>query len=92
MTPDVRSQKKTIMRLRFREACEAQQDGIYEEAAQRISQIHQMVSAYMKVDSDLYWFGLRLTILWAEFLIQDDTRDFKAWAVGQACTGLRAAA
>ena len=92
MTPDVRNQKKTIMRLRFQQACEAHQDGQYEEAAQRISQIHQMVSSYMGVDSDLYWFGLNLTITWGEFFLQDDTRDFNAWAVGQACTALRAAA
>jgi hypothetical protein len=92
MTPDVRNQKKTIMRLRFQQACEAHQDGHYEEAAQRISQIHQMVSSYMGVDSELYWFGLNLTITWGEFFLQDDTRDFNAWAVGQACTALRAAA
>lgn len=92
MTPDVRNQKKTIMRLRFQQACEDHQDGHYEEAAQRIRQIHQMVSSYMGVDSDLYWFGLNLTITWAEFFLQDDTRDFNAWAVGQACTALRAAA
>jgi hypothetical protein len=92
MTPDVRNQKKTIMRLRFQQACEAHQDGHYEEAAQRISQIHQMVSFYIGVDSDLYWFGLNLTITWAEFFLQDETRDFNAWAVGQACTALRAAA
>lgn len=53
MTPDVRNQKKTIMRLRFQQACEAHQEGNYEEAAQRISQIHQMVSSNMGVDSDL---------------------------------------
>ena len=92
MTPDLRNQKQTIMRLRFQEACEAFQEGEYEAAAMRISQIHQMVSAYMGVDSDLYWFGIRLTIVWAEFLLQEETRDFNAWAVGQACTALRAAA
>jgi len=92
MTPDVRNQKQTIMRLRFQQACEARQAGDYELAALRISHIHQMVSSYMGVDSDLYWFGLRLTILWGEFFLQDETRDFNAWAVGQACQALRAAA
>lgn len=92
MTPDLRNQKQTIMRLRFQQACEAHQDGDYETAAMRITQIHQMVSAYMGIDSDLYWYGLRLTILWGAFFLQDDTRDFKAWAVGQACIALRAAA
>ncbi|PHQ25488.1 hypothetical protein CLH62_14290 [Marinobacter guineae] len=92
MTPDVRNQKKTIMRLRFQQACEAHQDGQYEETAQRVSEIHKMVSSYMGADSDLYWFGLNLTITWGEFYLQDDTRDFNAWAVGQACTALRAAA
>ncbi|MCD1646973.1 hypothetical protein [Marinobacter adhaerens] len=92
MTPDVRNQKKTIMRLRFQQACEAHQEGNYEEAAQRISQIYQMVSSYRGVDSDLYWFALNLTITWGEFFLQNDTRDFNAWAMGQACSALRAAA
>ena len=92
MTPDVRNQKKTNMRLRFQQACEAHEAGDYELAALRISQIHQMVSSYMGVDSDLYWYGIRLSIAWGEFMLQDDTRDFNTWAVGQACTALRAAA
>lgn len=92
MTPDVRNQKKTIMRLQFQQACEAHEAGDYKLAGLRISQIHQMVSSYVRVDSDLYWYGLNLTITWAEFFLQDDTRDFNAWAVGQACTALRAAA
>jgi hypothetical protein len=92
MTPDQRRQKQTIMRLRFQQACEAHHAGDYELAALRISHIHQMVSSYIGVDSDLYWFGLRLTIVWGEFLMQDQTRDFDTWAVGQACTALRAAA
>ncbi|TVT32206.1 MULTISPECIES: hypothetical protein [Marinobacter] len=92
MTLDVRNQKKTIMRLRFQQACEAHEAGDYELAALRISQISQMSASYIGVDSDLHSYGLRLTIAWAEFFIQDDTRDFNTWAVGQACTALRAAA
>jgi|TARA_B100000749_G_C18444564_1_gene473682 hypothetical protein len=35
MTPDVRNQKKTIMRLRFQQACEVHEAGDYELAALR---------------------------------------------------------
>ena len=92
MTPDVRNQKKTNMRLRFQQACEAWSTGDYELAAYRASQVSDMAASYIGVDSDLHSYGLRLTIAWAEFFIQDDTRDFNTWAVGQACTALRAAA
>src|SRR5690554_7767331 len=37
MTPDVRNQKKTNMRLRFQQACEAWSTGDYELAAYRAS-------------------------------------------------------
>ncbi|WP_226597887.1 hypothetical protein [Marinobacter nauticus] len=92
MTPDVRNQKKTNMRLRFQQACEAWGTGDYELAAYRASQVSDMAASYMGIDSDLYWYGIRLSIAWGEFMLQDDTRDFNTWAVGQACTALRAAA
>lgn len=92
MTPDVRNQKKTNMRLRFKQACEAWSTGDYELAAYRVSQVSDMAASYMRTDSHLYWYGIRLIISWGEFTLQDDTRDFDAWAVGQACIALRAAA
>lgn len=92
MTPDIRNQKKTIMRLRFQQACEAYEAGDYELAVFRASQASTIGAAYMGIDSDLYWYGIRLSIAWGEFMLQDDTRDFNTWAVGQACTALRAAA
>lgn len=70
MSPDVRNQKKTNMRLRFQQACEAHEAGDYPLAAQRISQISQMSASHIGVDSDLYSYGLRLTIAWAEFFIR----------------------
>lgn len=92
MTPDVRNQKKAHMRHRFQQACEAWSAGDYELAAYRARQVSDIAAFYMGYDSDLYWYGIRLSIVWGEFMLQDDTRDFNTWAVGQACTALRAAA
>lgn len=92
MTPDVRNQEKNHLRQRFQQACDAWSVGDYELAIDHASQVSEMTRSYRGIDSDLFWYGIRLSNVWSEFLLQDDTRDFNTWAVGQACNALRAAA
>ncbi|WP_029654860.1 hypothetical protein [Marinobacter daepoensis] len=92
MTPAVHNQKQTHLRQRFQQACDAWSVGDYELAIDRASQVSEMTRRYRSIDSDLFWYGIRLSNVWSEFLLQEDTRDFNTWAVGQACNALRAAA
>jgi hypothetical protein len=43
------------------------------------------------LDSELFWYGMKLSRQYADF-IASESPSFHAWAVGQACNALRAAA
>jgi hypothetical protein len=92
MTPELRLEKQQHIRVVFDVATDCLKLGETELATDGLTKLQGMRDAFYKVDSDLFWYATRSVNLLIEFIHQDDTRDFNAWAVGQACTALRAAA
>jgi len=92
MTPELRKEKEAMIRLCFQEAVDAISRGDASVARIRNNQLSGMMSAFRGLDSDLYWLCVRYSGHYYAFIRQQDTRDYNAWAVGQACKALRAAA
>lgn len=92
MTPELRKEKEQSVRVVFDLAVFNVKQRDFETSIDGLTKLQGMRDAFYKVDSDLYWYTCRCIRILIEFYHQDDTRDFDAWAVGQACTALRAVA
>ncbi|MFL1484739.1 hypothetical protein [Marinobacter sp. LN3S78] len=92
MTPELREKKKKEMLLKVNQAAQIWSAGDYEQASHLFSEFCGIAFPYQSTDSDLYWFFVQLSIVYADYITQEKTRDFKTWAIGEACKALRAAA
>jgi len=91
ITDDIRQEKKEDLDNLFHEAATQWAQGNYHDASRICTRMRGYADAFRGLDSDLFWHGVKLSRQYAEF-IASESPSFHAWAVGQACNALRAAA
>jgi hypothetical protein len=91
MTKEIRQQKKEDLDNFFYLAATQWEQGQYEDACRTTTRMRSYSDSVRGLDSELFWYGMKLSRRYAEFIVSESP-SFQAWAVGQACSALRAAA
>lgn len=89
---DLHQQKFQDIRVVVTGALNFYKSGQWELYCDSITKLLGMAAAFIGLDDDLYHYTMDWVNALSRFTLQHTVVDFEAWALGQACTALRAAA
>ncbi|MGM0769964.1 MAG: hypothetical protein ACQEV6_18290 [Pseudomonadota bacterium] len=92
IAPDLRQQKFHEIRVVVTGALDFYKSGQWELYCDSVTKLLGMAAAFSGLDDDLYNYTMDWVNALSRFTLQHTVVDFEAWALGQACTALRAAA
>ncbi|MBD3640222.1 MAG: hypothetical protein HUJ18_04435 [Marinobacter sp.] len=92
IAPDLRQRKFEEIRVVVTVALDFYERDKSDLYFDSIAKLLGMASAFNDLDAELYNYTMDWVNSLSRFTLQRTAVDFSAWAVGQACTALRAAA
>lgn len=92
IAPDLREQKFHEIRVVVTVALDFYKSDQWELYCDSVTKLLGMSAAFNGLDDDLYNYTMDWVNALSRFTLQHTVVDFEAWAVGQACSALRAAA
>lgn len=91
MTPALRQRKLQGIRSVVSVAVHLHKAGEWDDYCDSITKLLGMADAFNELDDDLFNYTMDCVNALSRFTLQHTVVDFEAWAIGQACTALRAA-
>lgn len=92
MAPELRLQKLQEVRVVVDAGLSFHKNGDWDTYCDSITKLMGMATAFNSLDEDLYNYTMDWVNTLSRFSLQRTAVDFPTWAIGQACTALRAAA